>query len=468
MKAIRKAMPAIALSGALLATGCATYDTSTMVQDLDSHYQNGRYEGVVYAVESALDLRDEETGKLLPVAATPKSILMHLEAGESWRLMGNYRRAIAHYDAVEGLFANEDTESVGAKIGESIGAALLNDSARSYDPPPSERILTNFYKALAFWGEGEPDNARVEFNRANDRARIAVERYAKDIAKAQEEAAEKGVENSNEQVDSALSQHFPGIDQWEVYDDFVNPAVAYVNALFLAGGQNADIEKAETLMKRVRGMTGEHPVIDTDLMALRQTSSIGGDGHYRWVVFEAGLGPIYKEKKITMPWLASMNGQPVMINLALPEMTDRNGVVDVNSVVVNGKPLEFAPLASMEKVLRTEYKKRMPPTVARAAVSAGAKALIQKEMGDRMGPMGSLLGMAYSAASTSADTRIWRSTPEKWAVAKISADQGQEILRIPYGNGESREIYLPAGKNSFVYIKQPTPASYPLVEVYEL
>lgn len=451
----------------ILSSGCATYQSSDSTQNIDLRYQAGDYAVLAESIENQLKLVDSETGELL--AVTPSNnILLHLEAAESWRLTGNKERSIEHYDVIETLFKDEDTEGFGKKIAEGIGAVLVNDSVRSYEPPPAERILTNFYKALSFWSSGELDNARVEFNRANERARIAVESYQKMIEKEQEKNEKGDGANKNlhsDGVQKALAQNFPNIEYWEVFDSFVNPAVAYINSIFLAHGPSADVSKAETLMQRVSGMIGDNALINEDLLNLRQHGRLTNGKPQRWIIFESGLSPVYGEKKFSIPWITP--NALIQVSVALPELIDRPSGMGVNGLAIDNQALEFLPFARMDMVMRTEFKKRWPATVSRAVVSAATKAVLQDQMGRKFGVLGNLAGTVYANASASADTRAWHAMPEQWSLAKVSAQQ-ESSLRIPYGNGEYKEVMLPANQNTLIYIKQPTPHAAPLVEMFYL
>ncbi|WP_159241152.1 hypothetical protein [Zhongshania aliphaticivorans] len=451
----------------LLATGCATYQSSDAVQNIDLRYQAGDYALLAESIEQQLDLFDSESGELATVTPTG-DVLLHLEAAESWRLVGNKARSIEHYDVIETLFKDEDTEGFGKKIAEGIGAAFVNDSVRSYEPPPAERILTNFYKALSFWSSGELDNARVEFNRANERARIAVERYQKMIEKEQAKNEEDSNSKQNlhsDGVQNALSQNFPNIEYWEVFDSFVNPAVAYINSIFLAQGPGADIEKAETLLQRVSGMVGDNAQINEDLLNLRQYGRLTIGSPQRWIIFESGLSPVYGEKKFSIPWITS--NALIQVTVALPELIDRPSGMGVNGLAIDDNAVQLIPFARMDMVMRTEFKKRWPATVSRAVVSAATKAILQDQMGRKFGALGNLAGTVYANASASADTRAWHAMPEQWSLAKVPALQ-ESSLRVPYGNGEYKEVMLPANQNTLIYIKQPTPYAAPLVELFYL
>ncbi len=445
---------------------CATYNSSGFVQQLDTDYQSGLYSQAATTIEQKLSFFDKKTNQYSPVTPSPGDVLLHLEAAENWRMTGNAPRSIEHFDAVESLFKKEDEEGVAKKISESIGAALVNDSVRSYEPEPAERILTNFYKAISFWKAGEADNARVEFNRANERARRAVERYQAMIEKEAEKADEEKVsaEDRNKAL-SGVAEQFPMIEQWEVYDSFVNPAVAYANALFLAQGPSADVDKARTLLVRVRGMVGDHPVLNDDLSKLESHHDLTAGQPTRWIIYESGLSPVLDQKKLSIPWV--WNGTVLNIAMALPELSDRQPLVSPSPLIVDGDQIDAAELARMDKVLRTEFKKRWPAMMSRAVISATTKAVIQHQATKEFGAVGNLAGYVMSAATTNADTRIWRAMPERWTVAKLPADR-DSVLSIPYGAGLVSETRLPAGQSAVVYVKQPTGNAQPLVEVLSL
>lgn len=452
------------LATSIFATGCASYSNSSFVNQIDTHYSAGQFEQSALYIEKKLDLYEEAEQTLKPVAPNAGDVLMHLEAGENWRLSGNLERSIAHYDAVEELLKTEDTEGVGKKVAEGAGSALVNDTLRSYDPASSERILTNYYKAMSFWAQGNADFARVEFNRANERARIAVEDNADKIAEQQEEET-KLDDKERSKLTSKIEEKFPSMANWAVFEDFLNPAVAYTNALFLASSSNSDISKAQDLMVRVRGMIGENPVVDDDLTNLSNYSRLTNGTPAWWIIYESGLSPTLTEKSFAIPFIWS--GNLITANIALPELTPRWTGLTTNGVTLNGSAVNFSTLATMERVLQTEFKTRWPATVTRAVITATTKAVLQQQMGKELGILGNLAGLAYSAATTTADTRTWRSMPEAWHVAKLPATQ-LSTLRIPYGLGLFSDVELPNNTNALVYIKQPAPNAKPYIEVIQL
>jgi hypothetical protein len=443
--------------------GCTTYGSNDFVKEMDAQYQAGQYQAAAQGIESKLSLSDN------PVTPQNGELLLHLEAAENWRLDGNYQRSNEHYDAVEQLSKEKDTEGTGKKALDLVSAVVVNDAVRSYQPQPVETILSNYYKAISFWKLGQHDYARVEFNRANARARIAVERYDSQVKEKQEDENKKSQENAQ----NIIGAQFPNISTWEVYDDFVNPAVAYTNALFLSHSSGVNIGKARDLLVRVRGMVGEHSVIDGDLENIAKYNRLTNGKAKRWVIYESGLSPVLAETRFTIPWVVGgfEDGRKVeavyTVSVALPKLEDRQNGLNHSKLKLGEKTLELEVLARTDKLLRTEFKKRWPATVSRTIASVITKAVLQKEATEEGGLVGSLTAAIYSAASTSADTRIWHAMPEQWSLASTTAEK-EEVLYIPYGAGLMSEVTLPKNENIIVYIKQPTTLARPLVEILKL
>src|SRR5699024_3325774 len=107
-------------------------------------------------------------------------------------------------------------------------SVMVNDSERDYKALMSEAVLVNTYKGLAFLAEGNNEYARVEFNRADDRTRRAVDYFHKEIA-AQQAALNREARNEqsraamvrdsleNESLQAAVNNHYGAASSWTVF-----------------------------------------------------------------------------------------------------------------------------------------------------------------------------------------------------------------------------------------------------------
>jgi len=161
---------------ALLATlmvGCSSFQQKNQMKAFNDAYAVGDY-------DLALQVVSFKTAKGKAVDID-EHLLDLLHQAELYRLMGRYQEATKTYDLAEEGMKNLDLANILEKSSTAFMALMVNDSERDYNALMSEAILVNTYKALAFLAEGNTEFARVEFNRADDRTRRAVEYFSQEI-----------------------------------------------------------------------------------------------------------------------------------------------------------------------------------------------------------------------------------------------------------------------------------------------
>jgi hypothetical protein len=424
----------------ILFAGCS----STISRDdeglLQNNYQSGKFTDAAIIAEKALGFVDSETGKMTDVRATKvENALLHMNAAELQRLSGNKKRALAHYNVVdENLFQQLDNEVI----------------TTGYEPTPHEKVLTNFYKSISYWGSGDVDNARIEFNRANERTRLAVQRYEKMINKEKEKAEKKSSRLLSISRNTEISQL---TSDWEVFDDFTNPVVTYMSSLFLASQNGALDSTAKEYMERVQQMTKDSdiPASLFDLEDIEENKI--------WIIAETGQGPTLGEKRLDIPF--THKGKALILQMAFPEVEQAQNNVVLSNYTINNKVIDFHNLTTMDKLVKTELKKRWPGIIASQAVQALGKAAIQYTAQKEGGALGGFLALAATSAITGADTTIWKMTPNEWNIAKFNNPNEGE-LEIRYGNS-IQTIEMP-NKSAIIYLKQPNPNAKPLIEIIEI
>lgn len=448
--------------GALVAIaflhGCAV-TTATRNAAVDDLLITGDYIAAAELAEARLGYPPVAGGDRSPVVVRNGSVLDHLEAAEAWRLSGDPVRAIAHFDAAESSLRAIEDVGVGVISARQTGAVLLGDGSLPYLPSPSEAVLINYYKAIAFLQMGDPGNARVELNRSEDRTRRAAERYKSEIEDAASEASGKGVETVK--TNSLVSEHFPEMQHWESYETFILPSAVYLQALFLGvTGSGSDIESARNLMQRVAAIT-RNPVALEDYERLEQ-GSLCPDARCVWVIAEHGFGPELVERRFDLPVPTSKG--VVLLSMAMPALNTRTQVIDPPFTLFQaGEQVGFSTLGSMDQVVQTEFEKRFPGMVIRSTAGAIVKAVAQEEAYKQGGLMGGLLANILTIATTNADIRMWRSMPGVFSVARLELQAGELVL-LRSAHGE-QSVQLDGEGPMIVHIKQVDPATPPVVTV---
>lgn len=455
------------LSVVLLASGCSSYQHRDQMTAFNIAYSSGDYEAALEAV--SFDTGDgpvDAEGRLLDL----------LHQGEMFRLIGRNDKSVKAYDLAEEGMKSLDTEGMLEAAAEGFVAVMANDSERDYKALMAEAVLVNTYKALAFLAAGNNEYARIEFNRANDRTRRAVDYFREEIAEQQvalAEGAKEGESNASmvrnslqsKGFQAAIDNHYGATSSWSVFPEFIVPSSTYLHGIyFLANATGGgDYERAATSLKRVAQMSPESAVLkaDSDLATNLASGkqSLTELPPQVWVVYENGLGPVLKEERFDVPLLLFHGNQqaPAYFGIALPKYADRpilSGGLGVMGD--NGESVQTERISDMGMVIRTEMKERFASVLARAVTSAVIKAIIQNEAAERFGPLGQLGAAALTIATTQADLRGWQAMPDHWQAARIERPESGSLTLLDNQGDVLGNVEIPEQPFTLVYVKRPT------------
>jgi len=451
---------------ALLMFGCvSSVSQKKSLDTFNNLYYAGNYEK---AANVELDkIHDNKTNS--------SKLLELLQAGSSLRYAQQYKQSSSLFDQCEEIIKKHNEEILATNITSNIGAILVNDAVLDYKGSEYDGIMVNTYKALNFWQEGKKDLARIEFNRALDRQRRAKENFAaeinrlkEDIEKKQEEENKKAQAKSqnapqmdiaknvnNPEIEKILKEKYSNLYEFKSYPDFINPFTTYVSGLFFMS--DGDYSKATTLLKEAYGMVEENPIVAADFASVENitTKEQKEETKYIWVIFENGLGPEKEEFRVDLPILL-LTEKVKYTGIALPKLKLRTQAYSNLAIIDNGNKIgETTILASMDRVIQTEFKKRYTSIVTRAVTSTLIKTFGQYLAQKKFGDLGGFGAAIYQGATTSADIRIWTALPKEFQIAKvINSNRGEIILETP--NGIKVNISIPKNENSIIYVKIPS------------
>ncbi|WP_206679541.1 COG3014 family protein [Vreelandella salicampi] len=473
MKGVVKAVALAAAVSAL--AGCSSYQQRSQMEAFNTSWVLGDYNAAIESMRPKPGL-----GGLKKVE--DKRLLEVLHQAEAKRMLGAHDEAIALYDEAEVGMKLDDTTGLASNLLEGGMSVLVNDAERDYTPMLSETILVNTYKGLSFLHQGQRDLARIEFNRADDRTRRAVESFADEIA-AQQAALKDGDGTEQASISKSLesdalqqsvSEHYGNTAQWNVYSEFIVPASTYLHGLFfLASRDSGDLDKASVSLSRVAEMAPDNTILRQDA-ELADALSSGRQSRQDlapqvWVLYENGLGPVAKETRFDIPLLLfhGNTSVPAYTGIALPRYSDRAANRDALSINADGSQFTLEAFSPMGKVVNTEMQSRFPAVLGRAVASAAVKALIQKSAADELGAVGQLGSALFAASTTRADLRSWQATPDHWEATRFDRP-ASGALTLSTQAGPLGEVSLPDWPYTLVYIKRPSQQGPAQVSVIDL
>lgn len=178
----------------------------------------------------------------------------------------DYKTSLGVLEQAEQRF--DKTQSAFTRGAGYVGATMINDNVRAYGGNIYESVLINYYKAIDYMLLNDSTNARVQFNRANERQRRAKEFYYEEVQKAIKEidSSKKhniNMERSRVEVSEILNNTYSNLDKYEAYQGLLNPAVSYLSGLFYA--LNGDKNKGLGYLNEAYGIS-QSPFVAKDLV----------------------------------------------------------------------------------------------------------------------------------------------------------------------------------------------------------
>jgi uncharacterized protein len=459
----------ITLSVLAFVAGCASTQKNSS-NNLESNLQQGNTtEAINLAIKNAdLDVEKNVLGDQL----------WGMQSASLFRMYKQYDKSNAYFDLVEDVMYQEDTESLLKEGGELVFSTFTNDTFLAYEQSLYDSIMVNTYKALNFTVQGDIANARVEWNRADDRQRRAADYFADKIKEKKEELAKEVAEKQKEtgQADNASSQKSlsetenilakQGVDMsdWGSYENYVNPFSTYMHGLFfmLAAQDKSDLNKAIDSFTRVNGITKTAAANESLNIAKNLLKNNSATDDKVWVVFENGRAIQKEEMRIDLPvFLVSNN--IAYTGMALPKLKEQKDYFP--SLTANGVNTEI--IADMDKIIKAEFKEEFPLILSREITRTIAKTVVQKQLNDNNPLLGLGAGL-LQAASTSADLRTWSMLPKNFQAAVIDKPNNNQVVLELNSSAPPMTVDINPEKKSIIYVKAVNPSVTPTIEVITL
>jgi len=438
-----------------LATGCQTYSTQNKKSaDL---WRQGQVKAA--ATEFGLKAAKEKDSK--------DTVIWRLEEGAALLADGQFKESNAAFEAAEEKI-NKFDEGAKVKVGTETLALLSNQAQLPYEGYAYDKIMLNTYKALNYLHLGEPDKARVEFNRALQRQEEAVDINKARIEKAEAAAAkdEKGKEaadkaRENPKLQSQLDSNYAFLDKWQAEAIYKNPAALYLHGLFFMASATgpADLELAKHSFDEVAAMSKENKFVQQDQETIKQALSGQNLPAITYVFFETGIAPMRDQIRIDLPLILVGVNRVSYVGAAFPTLKVQDGHISHLEVVAGEAKETTAQLANMDAIIGREFKDELPAVITKTMVTTLAKAVktyfsnkAAKEAGGSWGELASVIGNAvYDAGTNIADTRTWTTLPKEIHVCRVPTPADR---KLQLGDGQLKtEVTVGEGTINLVHVK---------------
>jgi uncharacterized protein len=374
--------------------------------------------------------------------------LGYLETGRIRMLGGDFLGSSTNFSIAINSVIDETAEGPVLKIGD-VGAdimagTLTDDRTRSYDLPAYEFIQALNYQMLNHLFLGDFSAACVEARRAVFAQNAIADKYADEVAKAQEAEPQQPETNRTENDTGEVSAKDKETAMRCVEQKMASMApvleksrCSYENALvwYLAGAlleEQKDISNAALCYRKANEISPHNPYIRRDFLRMLATQDqiayqtlikqhnlkpqdVARAPSELIIILEESFVPQRKSIKIPLP----VGGTLTSVEIPFYEEDAHNPMsfeISCDGTNLGGG----AQAVNIQSLAYHDLKEKMPGIVLRNVTRVGTRIAAQQVANHAGGDAAKLAVLAFNTVSTvinKADTRAWHTLP---AIAYLS------------------------------------------------
>ena len=478
MKTTRIIFRCALLSIILVMTGCAsvTHDSKNQLMKLRAQ---SNFQGA-----AQLFLTKDQKPKY-----DTNNLQQTLEAAKAFHDAGRWKDSNDAFAHAHNLMPwKEDTVDTPKEVADLVATTITSSSFGPYQGKIYEGGMIDFYRALNHLMLKD-ENARVSFNRLQERQKNSVVQLgaftrasATGATTSAQQAQKTGAGVDMEKIQGDLGRGTSKVRQGVMLSEIRNAAGDTMSALFRstsADPQDRDESRIQPMLAAA-GESAASPEGKNLITQLKQYLATNNSSLNNAVIvlYEDGNGPGFGEFRLDLP-MYLVSDKVLYSGIALPEF--REGQSAGGRILVGDEAAATVLLTDMNRIAGLEFEKSYDGVVTKAIVSTVIKTVAQyaaNEAIDRqveknkMDPLaGALLqiGTAVTqAATTRADTRVWRNLPNTIQIAIVDRPASGSLplftaAREPVGNALVAEE-----GNYLVLVKAASPQATPIFYVAKL
>lgn len=478
----KRNITAIAIvSGIITLTGCIPQNT---IKGYNDAAASGGYVGVTTLYE------DKEGA----VSVDVDDLHELLVSGKAFHDAGKWRKSVEVLElAAQKLKWKEDTIDTPEEVVRFVGTTLTNDTFAEYTGKIYEGVMIDYYQAINFLMLGDEAQARVHFNRLEERqsnAEIQLQSYTrtlKDVKTLPKDKEKRDVVvNTVEKSDVNFERGRQYLPENRVSAHIRSPSGDLMNAIFRSTSSALIDKNSGKANKAVEAVQAMAPTADARRFAgtLKQSFK-KSKVDKAYVLYEDGFGPGIGEFRVDLP-LAIVSSRVLYSGVALPEFVaglGNNNQIEIKqgaNLQVTVGVTDLNRVASLE--FDSAYDAKVGKEITSAVLKTVAQAAINRKIDEdtKDNPLAGLLMKVAvgvgQAALTQADTRYWTNLPNEIQMAVLDKS-GLTPIEILDGSGALIATVPAVAGDQLIYVRQQKahsdikvfsqrlPANYPADEV---
>ncbi|MCC5857366.1 MAG: hypothetical protein JJT90_04365 [Ectothiorhodospiraceae bacterium] len=297
-------------------------------------------------------------------------------------------------------------------LSETLAGWTLTETASSYVPPVHEHLMLHVYQMLNFLEQGDLDAARVEA--------LQIDLGLRRVDPRDGEAPDGG---------DALARYLSGI-VFEASREDSDALIAYRKAYhaYRRGGGSVPRDLQQSLVRLTDALElhdeRDGYLAEFGIAAWTSQQDLRGRGQVVLLVHD-GFAPRLRDESLLVP--APDSGH--LIRVALPSLHRRPSGLAGASLGVNGIRHQAEVVERPADTMDRWLSRQMPLLISRAASRNVARYQFTRQVEQDNALLAVLLNVA-GALADNADTRSWRTLPDRVWLARLFVEPGIHEVEV--------------------------------------
>ena len=416
----RYLLSSVLLIAVLHLSGCAAYrNYDQEMQQTNDQLMRGNFQG-------ALDLLNWNN------PWEDKDLLYYFEKGAIFSFANVLPQSqTAWRSADQMVFQREEAVPSGAskllnRFAYEMGTMLVNDKLSRYEGYDYEKVMLTTQMALNQLAESDFDGARADIKKTHEREALIARQRERQYEELEAQAGAQGIKVQYKDL-----QGYP-------VTTLDAPAVielknGYQSAFshYLAGFTYEALGERDLAAPGYRQAIELRPDLAFLQQALRNLdkSPAKADESDVLIVVQSGLAPARSSVSVPIPVRLNEN-LVIVAPISLPIMVPDTVTPAFDHIVVDGRKRPLTVVNSVTDMAFRTLRDDMPAIISRAMFRANMAAISQAQENERNPAKASLVVTQHDPFEE-ADTRTWRTLPDKTLVARVRLKKGEHLFSAP-------------------------------------
>jgi len=351
--------------------------------------------------------------------STPETVLLSLQSDNpAKRDRAQYLLNTGLLKSVTGDFegANRDLQSAkdilnslqASSVSENFGAAVVNETLRSYDGSASERVLLHVLLSINYLMLNDLDAARVEVLQAD----VVMKELARE----------------DKPIGQLASAHYIAGLVYELGGELDNAMISYRKAAKIMGLRNMQpplaLKNSLLSLSQRLGLDEEHEEFREQFNLVVEPPA--ADSAEIIVIYWDGVVTSKRGETLSV-WVPSLNQ---MVSLAMPYYPRSNYINSPLYLSMAGQHHRTGTVEDIEALAREDLNDEAAAIHAMTLARMVSKYALAKNVGNQNDGLGLLFNIAAMLTET-ADIRSWNMLPSSIQCARFSLPAGKYSLPNP-------------------------------------